>query len=551
MGIITNIAQIVRRRTVINEFIKPTKNPYAYQKRFLFNTIKKNKNTVFGLEHNFSKIKTIEDFQRNVPIRKYKDFKRYIDEMKIKGSQNVLTKEPFTMFGVSSGTTGTPKFIPVTRSFIEQYRRDWDIWVYFAYKDHPKMFDGKILVMVGAEKEGQTKIGINYGSISGVIQNTQKKIIQHFYCLPNSVYKIKNYEAKYYTILRIALEQNISTIVTPNPSMILILCKKINEYKNEIISDIETGKLSKDYTVEENIREELEFKPNPKRAFELMKIDKTHKGLYPKHIWTKLSLIGCWKEGTLPIYLTQFPKYFGNTPVRDIGLISTEGHASIPVTDEAKGGVLTVNSSFFEFIDIKDIKKRIPEVYTLMELERDKDYFLIMTNPNGLYRYFTNDIVKVVGYYNKTPIIEFLHKGEHVSSITGEKITEWQVVTAMRFAAHRLDVPVHSFTVYPKFGRLPKYNILLELHGKCDEKKLGQLINYFDEELKYLNVEYKGKRDSQRLGRPVIQIVQKGSYSSIHKSKTEAGAHDAQIKIPSLSTDQKFGDDFEVVKVIR
>lgn len=549
MRILQNIAQLIRRFRVVNKFKKATTAPLEAQKILLTELIKKNEKTFFGIEHNFSDIKNISDYQKLVPLRDYKELKKYIDKIKDSAKQNILTKENVNLFGITSGTTGEPKFLPVTKSFIWQYKDNWDIWTYSAFKDHPSMFDGKVLIMVAPEKEGYTKGGIPFGSISGLINNNQTKAIKKFFSLPYSVYKIKDYDAKYYTILRMALEQDISLIVTPNPSMILLLCKKIEEYKDEIINDIEAGTLSEKFYVEENIRSELKkmFKPNLKRGNELREINKQKGHIYPRDAWKKLSLIGCWKEGTLPIFLMQFPEYFDGTPVRDIGLIATEGQSSITLSDDAKGGVLSVNYIFFEFIPVKKTDK---EIYLIDELSFDREYFLVITTKSGLYRYLTNDKIKVVGFYNKTPIIQFLHKGEHTASITGEKITEWQVVHAMRIASKAIDVPVASFTLCAQFGKNFRYDILLSLHKKCERQKLKNLILLFDGELKNLNIEYKKKRESERLDMPKIKIVREKEYEKLHRAKVNSGAHDAQVKITSLTDNPDFEKFFKIEKVI-
>jgi len=449
------------------------------------------------------------------------------------------------MFGITSGTTGKPKLIPITKSFVKKYKMDWDTWAYFAYKDHPDMFDGKLLVMVAPEISGYTKSGLPFGSISGLIAQHQSKAIRRFYSLPYSVHTMRDYDAKYYVILRLAMEQEIGTIITPNPSMVLILCNKIHEFKDEIIRDIEKGTLSKNHNIERHVREDIEklLKPNKKRAFQLMKME----NLLPSNIWKQLRLIGCWKEGTLPIFLRQFPKYFGKIASRDIGLISTEAQSSVPIGDTAKGGVLTVGSIFFEFLSVDERKK---DTLLMWDLELNEDYYMIITTNNGLYRYFTNDIVRVISYYHKTPIIQFLHKGEHIASVTGEKLTEWQVVTAMRYASKHLDVPVGGFTACARMGKTPRYDILIELHEKCETRKLKKMIELFDDELKKLNIEYREKRDSERLNIPRLKIVHERDYSKLHRARTEAGAHDAQVKIPSLTDDPEFEKHFRIIKVV-
>ncbi len=53
------------------------------------------------------------------------------------------------------------------------------------------------------------------------------------------------------------------------------------------------------------------------------------------------------------------------------------------------------------------------------------------------------------GFEGTTPLIEFLHKGAHISNLTGEKITESQAVCAVTAAAKGLNVSLTAFTVTP------------------------------------------------------------------------------------------------------
>jgi hypothetical protein len=150
-----------------------------------------------------------------------------------------------------------------------------------------------------------------------------------------------------------------------------------------------------------------------------------------------------------------------------------------------------------------------------------------------------------------TSKIQFLHKGEHVASLTGEKITEWQVVHAMRDATKELGVQVGGFTVCAHFGETPRYDLLLELYKECPVQKLKKLILLFDAILKKDNVEYKEKRDSERIGMPQIWLLDNDEYAKLHRAKTESGAHDAQVKIPSLTGDPDFEKQFSIKEVIR
>ncbi|GFR97455.1 GH3 domain-containing protein [Elysia marginata] len=53
-------------------------------------------------------------------------------------------------------------------------------------------------------------------------------------------------------------------------------------------------------------------------------------------------------------------------------------------------------------------------------------YELVITNPTCLYRYRFGDVVKVVGFYNQCPIIEFKYRKGQFLNVRGEKISEAQ-----------------------------------------------------------------------------------------------------------------------------
>ena len=62
------------------------------QEKLLLKYINENQDTLFGTKHNFKDIKTIEDFQKNVPITTYEDYEEYIEKI-FRGEDSVLTKD--------------------------------------------------------------------------------------------------------------------------------------------------------------------------------------------------------------------------------------------------------------------------------------------------------------------------------------------------------------------------------------------------------------------------------------------------------------------------
>src|SRR5262249_16519937 len=159
--------------------------------------------------------------------------------------------------------------------------------------------------------------------------------------------------------------------------------------------------------------------------------------------------------GTMGAYLRNYPEYFGDCPVRDPGLIASEGRMTIPVRDNTPAGILDIRHHYFEFIPEEQVDREEPETVEATDLIEGRRYFILPTTAGGLYRYQIHDLVRCVGFHNKAPVIEFLNKGAHFSSLTGEKLSEFQVVAAVSAAQRTLGLRLASFMLLPSWGDPP------------------------------------------------------------------------------------------------
>jgi len=201
-----NLVRLLIRTRVFDSirFDRAARDPIKTQKKLLFSIIRKNKRTLYGKEHGFSSIKTIEDFQNKVPVNNYESLRPYIKKM-LKGQPNILTKDEPIFFGITSGTTGKPKFIPVTRRSRMQKSKIMSVWLYRLLSDHPETLSGKAFVVMSPAVEGYASSGVPYGSESGDAYKNMPALVSKHYALPYDVFCIKDYEARYYTMLRIGM----------------------------------------------------------------------------------------------------------------------------------------------------------------------------------------------------------------------------------------------------------------------------------------------------------------------------------------------------------
>jgi hypothetical protein len=515
-----------------------TFKPDEIQQRLLLKIVQRNREARFGRDHGFSSIGSLRDYRKQVPLTDYEGLRSYVDSVKT-GEPDVLTAEPVVMFTVTSGSTGDPKLIPVTARARENHRQLTRLWYHRALADHPELFNGKLLGVVSPAVEGRTAGGIPFGAASGLIYQQSPRWIQNTYAVPYEVAEVKESETKYYLIMRLGLEHDISFIGTPNPSTILKLIETVNHCKEDMIRDIRDGTIAARCNLTAELRAALarRLEKNPARALRLESLIKQDGALRPREYWPRLKLIGCWKGGSVAVRLKEFPRWFGGaTPVRDLGYMASEAQMTLPVTDSGSAGILAIDKNFYEFIPEPEIGAAQPTLLTCTEIEEGKLYYPVLTTPAGLYRYDINDVIRVAGFYNRTPLIEFVRKGRDVTSITGEKLHVNHLIEAMTRAERAAGFGVQHFRACADAEK-SLYVFAVELDGTVPSRaELARLLAEIDAALAALNLEYAQKRESRRLGPPVLCVMKTGWFERSTAREVRAASRDAQFKAALLGT---------------
>jgi GH3 auxin-responsive promoter len=529
-----------------NKFDDATWDPRAAQETKLLEVVRRNAETDFGRTHGLGRVRSIEDYRAAVPPNTYESLEPSIERV-LRGERNVLTADDPLMFATTSGTTGNAKYIPVTTSYLHEYSHGVHVHTFRMFTDVPDLLEGKLLVPSSNDVEGHTESGLPYGAISGYLTRTQPAPIKRFYALPYELCKVKNVEAKYYLTLRNALPADIRLIVMPNPSSLTLLAEKLATLAEDLIDDIRTGSVNPAYLDGVPAALARGFSPQPRRADELRSLLRSTGRLLPREVWPNLRLLSCWKGGTMPLYLRKLPDAYGDLPVRDLGYMASEGRGATPLVTSGAGGVLNVTSHFFEFVPEDQRDDPNPDFLTADQLESNREYFIYFTTSAGLYRYDINDVVRVVDFYRNTPVIQFVRKGQGMTNITGEKLTESQVTGALVDTVDAGGYDVHHFTACVEWAEPPYYAFYAELGESMTLERPAELVRAIDRALMSRNIEYDAKRESQRLGPPVLKQVPAGTYQALRQARVAQGAPEAQVKIPQLSTDMEFGKNLEVL----
>ncbi len=524
MDIKEYIGRFFDRLRYVGEFKRSMENPLKVQYKMLFKILKENKNTIYGKKYQFLKIKTIKDFQSKVPVVDYDDIFNYISKMK-SGEKNVLTSREVIYFATSSGTTNEPKFIPITIRRLDDFKREIFLWSWYVLKDYLKMLTGSTLYFAAGHFNGKTKSGVSFGNISGFHVNSLPWYLKKKMVLDAEVYNIKNPDERMHKIAIGALKiKNITQLAFTFPIEAIKFFEYIKENRDGLIKEVK--------------------KTDSFRGKELEKIF----DFKPIIIWPNLCLINCIKAGMNLLYLENLLEIIGKKiDIRDPGVYASEGRITNGFSNEGNTSLISASFNFFEFKE-KDKEGNFGEPITIDKLSKGKEYSVILTTNEGLYRYDLGDIFRVVGFEGKLPLVEFVGRDKFLD-IAGEHAPEYLLVKGVKDAADSLNLKFRGFTVVPYFKNSDedlKYEILFEPIGRITTPEILNLLRTIEENFQKTILTYKKSRNEfDRFAHPVLSIIEKGSYDIFDKSRMTTG----QTKVINVSSKQNFRKKFKIKRI--
>jgi hypothetical protein len=526
------------------------------QSDWLMERIRLGRETGFGRDHGFDGIHSVEDFRKRVPIADYAAFAPYVTEV-ANGNTSALIppSEKLLRFTITTGSSGTPKLNPVTTTWLKQYRQAWDLWGLKIFADHPDHLGEHMLQLAGKWDMGQTPGGHTISMVSALLARKQSPMLRPFYAVPSPVNDIPDPIARYYTALRIAIVKRVGWIVLMNPGLLVRISELGDEHKALIFRDLRDGTLSQQFDIPQEVRNALQpliSKKRPRRAAELERMASERPHFYPKDYWGPL-VVGCWLGGTAGFQKRALPKYFGDVPMRDMGLVSSEGRQTIPLEDTRPEGVPSIISGFYEYLPVEEAGSAQPVVVDGTELQLDRDYYLLMTTAGGFYRYNIGDVVRCRGHVGEAPLLEFIQKGVRCGDLEGEKLTEHQLVECAHAAAAELGVALTEVTAVPTRDNqgLPRYVVLLEKSDFGNRDAAHQFLVTLEQKLFAINFLYSARRRESVLLPARLWLLPQGTWARHIREETDRrGTGDYQYKHPGIVTDADWLKQFDPEETI-
>lgn len=471
---------------------KQSKNAVKVQQKVFENLIAQAQNTTFGKDHNFSNIKSYEDFKKEVPIRDYEALKPYVEKV-VAGESDVLWKGKPLYFAKTSGTTSGVKYIPLTKESMPMHISATRnaLLMYIAETKKADFVNGKMIFLQGSP-ELEEKNGIKTGRLSG--------IAAHF--IPSYLTKnrlpswetncIEDWETKIEAIVDETINENM-TLISGIPSWVQMYFEKLVERTGKKVGDIFPN-------FNLFVYGGVNFEPY-RNKFE--------------------DLIGR-KVDTIEL----FP--------------ASEGFFAYQDSQNETGMLLLVdNGMFYEFIPSEEFFNENPSRISLADVKIGVNYVLILNTNAGLWGYDIGDTVEFVSINPHR--IKVTGRIKHFISAFGEHVIGSEVENAINSQTTGTTIAINEFTVAPQItpeSGLPYHEWFIEFDNKPEN--LDDFANKIDIALQQQNSYYFDLISGKILRSLKITLIEKGGFNNYMKSIGKLGG---QNKVPRLSNDRKIADE--------
>ncbi len=387
-------------------------HPATAQEEQLRKLVRKAQFTAFGEHYKFAKLlnseNIVEDFRKSVPMHDYKSMYKRWWYRSLNGETYVAWPGKVKYFALSSGTSeASSKYIPVTSDMLRSIRRASIRQLVSMVKYRfPLDFYEKGILMIGGSTHLQYNGTYYEGDLSGITAGNLPFWFQHFYKPGRSISKTSDWSTKLKEMVRKAPTWDIGVIVGV-PAWVQILMEKIiEEYKVNTIHDI----------------------------------------------WPNLSVYVHSGVSFKP-YLKSFEKLVARPLIYNESYLASEGYVAFQNNPNSKGMEMVLdNGVFYEFVpftknnfDEDGNLRENPEVKFIDEVEKDKEYALLMSSNAGAWRYLLGDTIKFIN--KERSEIAITGRTKHFISICGEHLSQDNMNRAVELLQDELDIEVKEFTM--------------------------------------------------------------------------------------------------------
>jgi hypothetical protein len=498
------------------------------QQRTLMDLVRRAEPTRFGRDHDFSRVRSVADYQRLVPLRDYEQFWNDYWKANYPYLAGSTWPDPIPYFALSSGTTsGTTKYIPVTWEMVRSNRKAAATLLAGFVNLYPQagLLRGRMFFLGGStdlqivgkveaavDRQDGTVAGSAFGQhlrerwqvlaekirrraksltifagdLSGIAAREVPEVLRPYSFPPPELAWLTDWDEK---VRRMAQESAPLpiTLISGVPSWLLVLFARLREV---------TGKA----TIAE--------------------------------IWPTLRLLIHGGVKFDP-YREAMRRVIGSPEVRFLECYPcSEGFVAFEDPRYDLLRLIPDHGIFFEFVPVEELASAKPTRHTAAQVETGVQYAVVLTTCAGLWSYVVGDTVAFER--RDPPLLRFTGRTKYFLSAFGEHLISEEVEKAVAEAARVCQAEVVDFHVGPLFPNQPhelgRHLYLVEFGRPPD--RLDRFAEEIDRHLCQLNEDYLAhRRGNVGLAAPVVRRVKPGGFAEWLRSRGQLGG---QHKVPRM-----------------
>ncbi|MBA0619215.1 hypothetical protein Godav_028430 [Gossypium davidsonii] len=489
-----------------------TNNAHELQEQMLEEILRRNAGTEYLSRFFPSGQADKQNFKTNVPIVTYEDIKPYIDRIANGETSSILFADPISQF----------------------LRRC------FSVSD-----EGRSLSLYFSKPDMETPSGLVASPYMTFYSKTNifKTSLAKFCISPiETILCLDNKQSMFCQLLTGLLQRDkVVQFGSTFASVLARTIKFLEDYWRELCCNIRTGYLS-DWIIDPGCKNAMSLiltRPNPELADLIQQIceDKSWEGVIKK-LWPKIKYI------SMSQYIPLLEFYGGGIPLVSPSYVSSEACFGInlkPLSNPFDVSYTFLpNTAYFEFLPVnKDgggVTRTIDKPVDLANVKLGQYYEVVVTTLAGR----VGDVLRVTGFYNKSPQFQFVERQNVVLSIDAGKTTEEDLskaITNAKLILEPFGVMLTAYSSYSDTSSTPgRYVLFWELKmkdsndlPKLDVKIMEQCCCIVEESFDFT---YKSLRKGGAISGLELRVVKRGSFDELMDFYISKGASISQYKPP-------------------
>lgn len=481
----------------------------------------------------------------SLPVTKYADYAPYIKRTAA-GEQNLLSGDPVVFFSNTSGTTGPPKMIPVTKKQMRLAVTTKFTAMGLAIRAGVLgRMHGRFMTIMIDHANPPTSSGTQTGSATTGGFRKLAPVHDLLMTSPEDVSHLPEQATSRYLHLLFGLgEARLWAMVSFFPITILYSMRDLHTHAEELLRDLADGTITPRLALSRDVRERLEkrLQPDPQRARELSALLENDRFTVAE-IWPELGAVLTATGGAFRFYADQLKPYLGGVPVFSPVYSASEGTFGYGFSADRPHYLLLPTLAYIEFLPLDEIDNPQAIPIPVWEAQSGECYEIVITTLAGFVRYRLYDVVRVIEFVGQNPVIEFVEREGQVINVSSEKTAEHHIVEAIDIASHRVDEPLVDYFVAPNVERTPGiYLLALEewQHDCEDKKKVREFLRAVEAALCEVAPYYLEERQLGTIGPMEALLLKPGAFERYRQHLVDAGRADSQLKTPHAIPDPGF-----------